>query len=193
MRVISGKWRGRVLKSPHGDSVRPTTDRVKEAIFSILGFRVPDGLFVDLCCGGGGLAIEALSRGAEKVILVDQARKSLDLARANLKLCGAEKGSYELIRSDVVTWLAGWVPPATEWCLVADPPYHSELAWAILRELDRLSLTEGFQLGIVEHGSRDKPGEDEIQEPLPDWESRKYGKSSLAIIRSRKQDGDPDV
>ena len=64
MRVITGSWRGRKLKSPSGQDIRPTTDRVKEAMFSMLGPAVADSLVIDLCCGAGGLGIEALSRGA---------------------------------------------------------------------------------------------------------------------------------
>lgn len=185
MRVISGKWRGRVLKSPRGETVRPTTDRVKEAMFSILGPRTPGSLFVDLCCGAGGLGIEALSRGAERVILVDLARNSVELARANLELCGAEKGSFDLVRSDVITWLTGWTPPAAPWCLVADPPYRSGLPWAILQELARHTGCEGFQMGILEHGTGQEPEPDDLQDPLPEFESRKYGKSTLTIVRPR--------
>jgi len=79
MRVIAGMWKGRRLKSPSGDEVRPTTDRVKEALFNILGPDVRDCLFLDLCCGAGGLGIEALSRGAAGAVFIDLSRKSLAL------------------------------------------------------------------------------------------------------------------
>ncbi len=112
MRVIAGLWRGRVLKSPSGDSVRPTTDRVKEAMFSILGPQISGSLVVDLCSGSGGLGIEALSRGAEKVIFVDQAPGALKVTRANLELCGAPPFSFELARRDALKWLADWTENA---------------------------------------------------------------------------------
>ncbi len=96
MRVIAGSWKGRRLKSPASDAVRPTTDRVKEALFNILGPDVTGCLFVDLCCGAGGLGIEALSRGAAGAIFVDQAPRSLNSARANLEICGAD---FERIRT----------------------------------------------------------------------------------------------
>ena len=89
MRVISGSWKGRRLQAPAGDSVRPTTDRVKEAMFSILGSDIRDCQFLDLCCGTGGLGIEALSRGASSVIFVDSSRPTLAMVRENLDLCGA--------------------------------------------------------------------------------------------------------
>lgn len=183
MRVVAGKWRGRVLKSPRGDVVRPTTDRVKEAMFSILGPDIVDAVFIDLCCGAGGLAVEALSRGAFKVILVDNSRKALDLARANLELCRAKKGSFELVRSDAVSWMVNWKPPAAPWFLAADPPYRSELPGAILEQMTRLARSADFRVGIIEHGSReDLVSEDAPEVPLT-LDTRRYGKSTLTLIR----------
>lgn len=183
MRVVAGKWRGRVLKSPRGQAVRPTTDRVKEAMFSILGPAVAGSTFVDLCCGAGGLAVEALSRGASRVILVDSSRESLDLARANLQLCGAGPGDYQLARSDVLRWLGQWVPPVKPWFLVADPPYQSDLPWTILEQLIGLSGLPGFRLGLVEHGSSARRDPAAGAGLPPDLETRRYGHSALAVVR----------
>jgi 16S rRNA (guanine966-N2)-methyltransferase len=180
MRVIAGRWRGRVLKSPRTDAVRPTTDRVKEAMFSIVGSRITGAVFVDLCCGAGGLAIEALSRGARRAILVDTSRASLDLARANLELCGAESASFELVRGDCLRWLESWTPPAAPWLLAADPPYRSDLPWAILDKVRTLASAEGFQLAMVEHESTSRPPGDD------DLESRRYGQSTLTLVRPQQ-------
>lgn len=183
MRVVAGKWRGRVLRSPRGLAVRPTTDRVKEAMFSILGPPLAGSVFVDLCCGAGGLAVEALSRGASRVILVDSSRPSLELARANLELCGAAAGSYQLVRADVLVWLGQWEPPAGPWHLVADPPYQSELPWTILEQLTRLSARPGFRLGLVEHGAAGRGGSGPGQALAAGLEIRRYGKSALVVVR----------
>ena len=146
---------------------------------------LPGALFVDLCCGAGGLGIEALSRGAAQALLVDASGRSLDVARANLELCGAEAGSYQLIRADSLRWLDGWVPPDSPWLVVADPPYDSPLPWAILTRLGQLAGSPGFRVAVVEHRS----ASDSAQLPdLPaelDFSVRRYGQSALAILRPR--------
>ena len=184
MRVIAGKWKGRRLKSPSGDEVRPTTDRVKEALFNILGPEVRDCLFLDLCCGAGGLGIEALSRGAAGAIFIDLSRKSLALVRENLDSCGAERDVARLVCTDAVAWLNRWTPDGDSgrWILVADPPYRSGAAGAIMKELERLADDPGFLGGIVEHGSRTPDLPAPAEDRLP-WQTRRYGESYLAVAR----------
>jgi len=108
VRVIAGRWKGRKLRAGTGLAVRPTTDRVKEALFSLLGSEIPGAVVMDLCCGSGGLGIEALSRGAAEVVFVDDATISLDLLRANLAHCGAVGDDYRALKSDVRQWLGHW-------------------------------------------------------------------------------------
>ena len=84
-RVVAGKCKGTVLEAPKGDATRPTTDKVKEAIFSSIQMRVPDSTFLDIFSGTGQMAIEALSRGAEKAVLIDQAGKSQQVISRNLQ------------------------------------------------------------------------------------------------------------
>jgi 16S rRNA (guanine966-N2)-methyltransferase len=191
MRVIAGRWKGRRLKSPVGDEVRPTTDRVKEALFNILGPDVRGCLFMDLCCGAGGLGIEALSREAAQVVFVDQSQGSLALVRENLATCGAELGNARLVCAEAAAWLARWQPPVRSgpWVLVADPPYRSPVAGAIMRELERLAVDPGFRLGVLEHGIRTPDLETGSSGTL-DWSTRRYGGSCLAVAR-RNKDG-PD-
>ena len=84
-RVVSGKCRGTVLEAPKGDATRPTTDKVKEVIFSSIQMRVPGSAFLDIFSGTGQMAIEALSRGAESAVLVDQAGKSQQVINKNIE------------------------------------------------------------------------------------------------------------
>ena len=97
MRVCGGRWKGRQLRSLRGTVLRPSTERVKEAIFSILGSRVVGATVADLCCGAGGLGIEALSRGAGFVYFIDLAPAALRLVRANLARCGATADQFVLL------------------------------------------------------------------------------------------------
>src|SRR5205814_1460366 len=84
MRVIAGKYRGRKLKSPPSIQTRPTSDRLRETLFNILAPRIEGARFLDLCAGSGAVGIEALSRGAARVIFVDQSRKMSALVAANV-------------------------------------------------------------------------------------------------------------
>ena len=188
MRVIAGQWRGRRLQAPPGQAVRPTTDRVKEALFNILGQAVRDAVVIDLCCGAGGLAIEALSRGARRAILVDSDAVSLRAAHRNLDLCGADTGLYDLVRADAVRWLtdrlARGIPSAEEpqpWLVLTDPPYHSGLAQAIMSALCAAPRGTEPSVAVIEHGPDDTL-------PLPQadrWsaEVRRYGTSQLLLMR----------
>lgn len=179
MRVISGQWRGRRLRAPAGDAVRPTTDRVKEALFNILGPEVQGCLCLDLCCGAGGLGIEALSRGAREVVFVDNDTRSLDATRDNLAACGADDANWRAVRSDAAAWLAAWTPPGGDlpWILLADPPYRSALAGVIMDLVGEWSDRPGFLAAVVEVG-QETPGL-----TFANWETRRYGESTLAILR----------
>src|SRR3954454_19834846 len=90
MRVIAGEWRGRPLKAPPGAATRPTSDRVREALFSILGARIPGARVLDLFAGSGARGIEALSRGAGSATFVDAAAPAVAAIRANLGALGGE-------------------------------------------------------------------------------------------------------
>ena len=101
VRVVSGSAKGRPLKAVPGMGTRPTTDKVKEAIFSMIGPYFDGGTVLDLFAGTGGLAIEALSRGMERAVLVDMDPKSIETIRANLKATKME-GQAEVYRNDAV-------------------------------------------------------------------------------------------
>lgn len=178
MRVVAGCWRGRRLLPPPGDAIRPTADRVKEALFSILGARVSGSVFVDLCCGTGALGIEALSRGAARAVFVDEARTALSLAGANLERCGAAPETWVLERSEALAWLDRWRPESEPpWVLVADPPYRTALARHIMERLGDRERRVGCRALVVEQGS----GETAALPPDPPWQLRRYGQATLAL------------
>lgn len=181
MRVIAGRWRGRRLAALKGDRVRPTSDRVKEAMFSILAPSLPDAVVLDLCCGTGGLGIEALSRGARHVVFVDEAAASLKQTERNLQLVGAEPDRWELRRADAVAWLQAWRPPAdAPWLLLSDPPYAADLSGRLLNALAAHLPHPGFAGAIVEHarGAEPAPAFDNLV-----LEERNYGNCSVTIAR----------
>jgi 16S rRNA (guanine966-N2)-methyltransferase len=180
MRIISGRWRGRRLRGPAGMEVRPTTDRTREALFSILGSQVRGCIVLDLCCGAGGLGLEALSRGATRAIFVDQARHSLEATRANLELCGAEPDTYRLETGEAMAWLKRWAGPGgAPWILFCDPPYQSGTAAAMMAYLGAAEAPAGLVCAVSEHGAQTP----DLPTVGPGWKARRYGASHLAIYR----------
>ncbi|HEX7058387.1 MAG TPA: RsmD family RNA methyltransferase [Solirubrobacterales bacterium] len=153
MRVIAGELGGQRLIAPRGWKVRPTSDRVREAIFSALGDRVVGARVLDLYCGTGALAIEALSRGAAGATLVDRDTRA---ALGNIERLGL-RDRVELVRADAVRWLAAQPSPPDGLgfdLVFVDAPYR--IADRVGRELDthlpRL-LAEGGRL-VIESGAR---------------------------------------
>ncbi len=100
MRVISGKAKGKVLIAPEGFDTRPITAMMKEALFSMWQFQLVDSSFLDLFAGSGSMGIEAISRGAKKVVFVEKAKKACDVIKKNLKNCNFTTG-YNLYQDDV--------------------------------------------------------------------------------------------
>jgi len=123
MRIIAGSARGRPLRGPKHGGLRPTSDRVRQVLFDLVGQRFDGGAVLDLYCGTGALALEALSRGCTEALVVDSQRRSLDLALANARELGFEKAvtarKLELPRG------LGEVPVSARRLVFADPPYES--------------------------------------------------------------------
>jgi 16S rRNA (guanine966-N2)-methyltransferase len=176
MRVIAGELKGQRLVAPRGWKVRPTSDRVREAIFSALGERVVGARVLDLYCGTGALAIEALSRGAEGGVLVDQDTRP---ALGNVRRLGLADRA-ELVRADVERWLSqvSSADAAGKFDLVfVDAPYR--LADRMTRTLDThlpLVLAAGGR-AVIESGAR-RPARIESLEPL---RQRRYGAADVTI------------
>lgn len=155
MRVIAGQWRGRPLAAPAGDATRPTADRTREALFSMLASRLGsfEGLAVaDLFAGSGALGIEALSRGAASCLFVEQDRAALDVLRANLSKLGA-RGE---VRAGSV--LALGPAPTPMDLILMDPPYGTGAGAVALDKLGRLGWA-GPATWIGLETARDEPVE----------------------------------
>jgi 16S rRNA (guanine966-N2)-methyltransferase len=176
VRVIAGDLKGQRLVAPRGWKVRPTSDRAREAIFSVLGDRVSGASVLDLYCGTGALAIEALSRGAARATMVDRDTRA---ALGNVERLGLGE-RVELVRADVIRWLSGRAEEADAplFDLVfVDAPYR--LADRVGQELDtplpRL-LSDGGR-AIIESGA----GQPLRIESLPRLRQRRYGAADVAF------------
>lgn len=154
VRVIAGKFRSRRLKGPGPLGLRPTSDRLRETLFNILGPAVADSLFVDLYAGTGAIGIEAISRGARQVIWIESSPKATQLIRHNLAALGIVSGA-EVIEADALAGLrriAGRHLVADFFFL--DPPYErTEEPLRVLAFLDRSHLVAPQGMVIVEHAS----------------------------------------
>ncbi|MDK2855100.1 MAG: hypothetical protein PWQ41_1338 [Bacillota bacterium] len=180
MRVIAGRERGRRLLCPAGLRVRPTADRVKEALFNILQGRIPGARVLDLFAGTGALGIEALSRGASYAVFVDNHPASLAAIRANLNQCRFS-AEAQVIRSDAVAFLGRSVHPAGPYDLIfADPPYRRGFAGILLEKITPSVLAVDGIL-TLEH-ARDE-GVPERAGAMVRVRCERYGDTALSFYR----------
>lgn len=176
MRVIAGQWRGRPLAAPKGDATRPTADRTREALFSMLTSRIGsfEGLAVaDLFAGSGALGIEALSRGAGSCLFVEQDGAALDALKANLARLGA--------RADVRATSVMALGPATAPLdiVMMDPPYDTGAGLVALDKLNRLGWIAPATWISLETAR----GEEVAPAGFTVDASRIHGKARLTLLR----------
>ncbi len=181
MRVISGTAKGIVLKTPEGLATRPTADRVKEAMFSIIQFELPGGRVLDLFAGTGQLGIEALSRGAKSVVFVDAQDSACKLIRENLKRVKFESSS-QVVRSDYLSFLRNCKEKFD--IILLDPPYVEEFLENSINFITEIDILQSNGIIVTE-----RPLEKELPWNFPGYSrSRdyKYGKTLLTIYRKER-------
>jgi 16S rRNA (guanine966-N2)-methyltransferase len=182
LRIIAGVWRGRMIATLPDDSVRPTADRAREALFNRLahgfkddGFDLSGATVVDVCAGSGALGLEALSRGAAQATFIDQAMPALALIRENIATLGAED------RASVISAAAQALPRPSRPCDLAflDPPYDKGLATPILASLAVQGWLRPGAVVSVETGA------DEVFD-LPQGytlrDRRDYGRAAITFL-----------
>jgi len=186
MRVIAGTQKGRRLHGPHSSGLRPTSDRVKEALFSILGSRVASSRFLDLYAGTGAIGIEALSRGAERVTFVEPDPAALRVLRANLTRCGLE-ASADIHMCTAGSFLKRSAQASVRYDLVfADPPYRHDRLETVQSALAEAAAVAPGALIVLEHASKST---------LPTTHGRlillkqyRYGDTTLSVFEAAAQD-----
>ncbi|MDE5885400.1 MAG: 16S rRNA (guanine(966)-N(2))-methyltransferase RsmD [Oscillospiraceae bacterium] len=141
MRVITGSAKGIRLKTLDGMDVRPTTDRVKEGMFSAIQFEIPGARVLDLFAGSGQLGIEALSRGAKQAVFVDQSAKSLSVVKENLKLTGFTD-RVEIYHQSAEQYLRNCPEHAFD-LIFLDAPYRMQILEKILPDTERILKSDG--------------------------------------------------
>ena len=185
MRVISGTAKGRKLASFRGDRIRPTADRVKEALFNIItsNFGPIDGKTVlDLFSGTGNLGIEAVSRGAAKAVFVDEAPGSISVLRKNIETCGLSERA-EVLRTSVLHGTRFLSKRGESFDLVfLDPPYEKGLVEETLKAIVTDGIINDGAVVIVEHSLRETPSDE--YEGLTLTDRRKYGDTEISFYQA---------
>jgi 16S rRNA (guanine(966)-N(2))-methyltransferase RsmD len=172
--------RGRRLKVPRGPALRPTADRVREALFDILGTRVKGACFLDAYAGTGAVGCEALSRGADRVVFVERDRRALRLIEDNLKI-GPWAGAGEVVEGDARDSLRDLERGGKRFDIVfLDPPYDDP-ALAEVMVLGARLLRPGGALVVEHRSSRTIEAPAESRAPLP--RSYRYGDTTLTVCR----------
>ena len=162
MRVIGGDSKGRKLATQRGQRIRPTSDRVKESIFNILGDEVKGKIVLDLFAGIGNLGVEALSRGAERVVFVEKGRQAVRLIQRNVAQCGME-GQTEILATDAHRAIGILCRKGTVFDLILmDPPYERGLVERTFMKLRAQRIHHPDSMLVVEH-SRREPLSDQVE------------------------------
>ena len=177
MRIIAGTEGGRRLRCPPGRGTRPTSDRVREALFSILGPPAEHTRVLDLFAGAGTLGLEALSRGAAFALFVERDRAALRCLRENIESLGYQKRSRVTV-GDGIREL-GRAHDGFDWVFL-DPPYASDLADQALAKLSDSPLLRANATVVVEHDHRTPPS---VPDGLEKTESRRYGDTTISLYR----------
>ena len=178
MRIIAGKFKGRTLETLRGNSVRPTTDRVKESIFNLIQFRVDDARVLDLFCGSGALGIESLSRGASQVTFCDKARASIEITKKNLEKV---HGNISIINKDYSACIDTLAREGKKFDIIfLDPPYLEGLQDAILNKLKEADILDEDGV-IVYERAREVEGA-HLPSGFVLTDSRDYGATTVDLI-----------
>jgi 16S rRNA (guanine(966)-N(2))-methyltransferase RsmD len=180
VRIVGGNLGGRVLRTPAGAKTRPTSEKVREAMFNILGKLLGslEGAYVlDLFAGSGALGIEALSRGAARATFVDAGKPALGIVRDNLKALALDDRA-EIVSGDAVAHAARIVPPEPWRLVFVDPPYQSDLAMRAVLALPRAHLALGG-IVVIEHDRRHAPPD--TVGSLLRTDQRRYGDTMVSF------------
>jgi 16S rRNA (guanine966-N2)-methyltransferase len=188
IRIIAGTLKGRKIPTLQGQGIRPTSLRAREALFSILGSSIPGACVADLFAGSGAIGLEALSRGAKKVVFVEQnpeAGQTLKKTLSQFKLASQSQVVIQDVALAIQNhYLVGWRPFDV---LFIDPPYQFEQKDQLLSQMEEADLVAKNGLVIYEHFSKRTPPSDIGQWTLT--RTAKYGDTGLSFYRLQAQAG----
>ena len=184
IRIIAGEYRGRKLKVLQGMDIRPSSDQLREGLFNMLSSLADFGnmIFLDLYAGTGSLGLEALSRGAKKVIFIEASRKNMSVLKQNIESISPKQNCFELTQDSSVHWLSGFTDPGHPCVVFLDPPFSGNEYEPILNKLTVLPSIRAGSLIVVESNQARKIL---FPEALLLLKHRRYGSVTLDILRKR--------
>ena len=180
MRVISGKCRGTHLMAPEGMETRPTTDRIKETLFNMIAFDLPECQFLDLFSGSGAIGIESLSRGAKRAVFVDQGEKALRCIRENLEKTRLKESAEVLACSAEEAVKRLGQKKDTFDIIFMDPPYALEGIDQIINGIAEYGLLKEEGYIILERSTKSIVN---LPQDLVLWKEKKYKTTTLSFIK----------
>ena len=183
MRIIAGNYRSRLLKTLQGDNTRPTTDKVREAVFSRLGPYFDSGSVLDLFAGSGAVALEAISRGYDEAVLSDKSREAVMIIKDSISALKAE--SYCTVwQCDYKQTLKRCRDKEKQFDLIyVDPPYRMVLGSSVLKLIGEYDLLKETGVVILETGTDE---EVEIEKPFELDKEARYGVTKLTYVRKER-------
>ncbi|MBR3697280.1 MAG: 16S rRNA (guanine(966)-N(2))-methyltransferase RsmD [Clostridia bacterium] len=185
MRIIAGKMKGTKLYTLDGLNTRPTLDRVKEPLFSIINFKLQDSVVLDLFSGSGALGLEAISRGAKKAYLCDNSKDAINIINKNIKKTKFENDvevifkSYEKVLEDFKNTLFDIV--------FLDPPYKSEFVSTALKKILNNNLLNENGIIIIETDDKEKVLKEIAEIDVSIFDERRYGRVTLLFLCTKER------
>ncbi len=182
IRIIGGKYRGRKLKVPSGNDVRPSSDQLREGLFNMLSTLLnwENVIVLDLYAGSGALGVEALSRGAKKAIFIEASRKHISVLKQNIELVSPEQNRYELAQERAANWITRFALPEQTCVIFIDPPFSRNEYDIILKKLAQHTSIRTGSLIVVESI---QAKEIIFPENMMLLKHRRYGSVTLDILR----------
>lgn len=186
MRIIAGKWKGKKLNTPPDSRIRPTLDRVREAIFSMIAFDIPSSDVLDLFGGTGVMSMEVLSRGANSATIVDNHKDSVTLIKKNVGLCGAN-AQTTIFSGDYRDFLAKINKTGNKFDIIfVDPPYQGEMVKEVLEEIDKNDVCGRNGIVILET-ARDFTPPEQTQHFIKIKE-KNYSKTKISVYQIQQKE-----
>lgn len=184
MRIIAGRFKGRVLTPFQADHIRPTTDRVKESLFNKWMRHTEDAMVLDLFAGTGNLGIESLSRGCKHVDFVEMNPKSITILKKNVDLLKLDPAEYSVHKQDVLLYLKRYTGKPYNLILI-DPPFTEKMAHDVMQALDASQCFDENTLIAIE--SLKKERIDEEYQNLYRYDFNDYGDKVLSFFAKKAQ------
>jgi 16S rRNA (guanine966-N2)-methyltransferase len=189
MRIIGGEFRSRLIEMPKGVEIRPTQDKVRQAIFNVLGNNLSGASILELFAGSGAFGIEAISRGARHVTFVDNNSICIKTIEKNLQSLDIPEEKYEITWANAISLFPRLSKESNQYDLIfLDPPYYKNIARKCLSNIDAYDILTPRGLVVVEHFKKDRLDLD-LNNLVPEKE-KQYGDTIISLFRKKQYESE---